>query len=67
MSEYIPKNCFIDMRKFNTTKDIFDYIKNLDNNTYEKYIKSINKFLTTKKYHKFDVDFNMNILFKKIH
>jgi len=45
--EYVPRSCYIDMRKFKDYAALYKYLKSIDRKRYEQYIKSINAFLKT--------------------
>ncbi|MFC1842084.1 glycosyltransferase family 10 domain-containing protein [Candidatus Dependentiae bacterium] len=42
---YIPKNCFISRCDFESYGDLYSFIKNMDEKTYNKYLDNIRKFL----------------------
>lgn len=45
ITDYIPKNCFIDRRDFKDFNAVYDYIRTMDKATYENYLKNIQNFL----------------------
>jgi hypothetical protein len=45
ITDYIPKNCFIDRRDFKDFAEVYDYIRIMDKATYENYIKNIQDYL----------------------
>jgi len=45
VTDYIPKNCFIDRRDFKDFADVYDYIRTMDKATYETYLKNIQAYL----------------------
>ena len=47
INERIPSECFIDRRKFNSTKDVHHYLKSVDATTYARYQKNIGDFLVS--------------------
>lgn len=49
VTDYIPKSCFIDRRDFQSTSDVYDYIRTMDKATYENYLKNIQTFLQSDK------------------
>ncbi|RXJ84872.1 glycosyltransferase family 10 domain-containing protein [Arcobacter sp. CECT 8985] len=49
VTEYIPRECFIDKREFDSFERIYDYIKNMDEKTYINYLNAIEKFLNSSK------------------
>ena len=48
--DYMPNDCFIDMRKFKTIKEVHFFLKNLKEEEYQKYQISILKFLKSSKF-----------------
>lgn len=50
ISNYIPKNTFIDFRQFNNFDEMYLYIENIDKKTYNEYLININKFLKTNQF-----------------
>lgn len=53
ISEYIPKDCFIDMRNFNKYEDLYVYLSKIGPKEYNKRIDSIETFLKSKKFKDF--------------
>ncbi|MBS0616521.1 MAG: hypothetical protein JSR58_08225 [Verrucomicrobia bacterium] len=49
ITDYIPKECFIDRRDFATDEDLYAFIESMDKATYEKYLASIRSFLGSEK------------------
>ena len=47
IAEYIPSNCFIDYAQFGSVREMYDFIKNMDESTYDNYINNINSFLNS--------------------
>lgn len=66
IEKFIPKECFIDARKFANIKDIYDYINSMENKEYIKYIKAIKNFLKSEKARYFDADYNAKLIVKTI-
>lgn len=50
VTDYIPEDCFIDMRNFKTFKDLDVYLKNISEERYNEYIENIEKFLRSKQF-----------------
>lgn len=50
ITEYVDKNAFIDRRKFKSNKELFDFLNNVDENEYNKYLSAIEKYLTGDNY-----------------
>jgi hypothetical protein len=53
ISEYVPKNTFIDREDFNSDSELMSYLNKVDKNQYMEYIYNINTFLESKEFHKF--------------
>ena len=50
ITEYVDKNAFIDRRKFKSDKELFDFLNNIDEKEYNKYLSAIEKYLTSDNY-----------------
>lgn len=48
IEKYIPKECFIDFRKFNDYKLLLDYLESIDEIKYNSYLTNIEKLLADK-------------------
>lgn len=44
IDRYIPKECYIDVRQFNSNRRIHEFIKNMDEETWLSYIHAIEEF-----------------------
>lgn len=53
IKDYVPENVFIDFRKFMNYKELEDYLKTIDEKTYNQFIKNINKFIKSDAYYNF--------------
>ncbi|WP_318466391.1 glycosyltransferase family 10 domain-containing protein [Photobacterium leiognathi] len=53
ISTHIPKECYIDFRDFNNYSELYDFIKNIDESTYNIYIESAREFLLSSKSNQF--------------
>ena len=51
--DYIPKECFINKKDFKTYDELYKYLISMDEVTYERYIKNIEKFLQSNKFKKY--------------
>ena len=47
VEDYIPKECFIDYRDFNTHEELYLFIKNMPKDIYERYLDHIRQFLAS--------------------
>jgi alpha(1,3/1,4) fucosyltransferase len=45
ITDFIPKNCFIDRRDFKDFNEVYEFVRAMDKTTYETYIKNIQAFL----------------------
>ena len=50
VTDYIPKECFIDRRKFSSNDKLYDYLVNMKEAEYNKYIKAIENYLESEQY-----------------
>jgi len=57
IAEHIPEECFIDKRKYNTYEDLYNYMKNISDNDYKKFIDNIDLFLRSEKAYPFTSDY----------
>ena len=53
ISEYVPKNTFIDREDFNSDSELMSYLNKIDKNQYMEYIYNINIFLDSEEFRKF--------------
>ena len=60
---YIPSNCIIDCDKFNNFNDLYNHIKNIDENEWNNYRNNIKLFLLTESYKNFtELNFSNKII-----
>ena len=57
IDSYIPKNCFIDRRKFRSEAELFEHLKSIDNKLYSHMQRSIYTFLNGRNINKFSSSF----------
>ncbi len=62
ISDYIPKDCFIDMRDFKNFEDVLTHIRSIDAKTFDTYQQNIRTFLESDKAKLFSEDL-FNVLF----
>jgi hypothetical protein len=67
ITDYIPKETFIDARSFGTIKAVHAYIESMDENTYNKYIEAIISFSRSDAPTKFTHEFHIAQIIGKIH
>jgi len=61
---YIPANCFIDYRDFQSNEELYFVLKTMSKETYEEYIENIRQFLHSEKAQLFSPDSFDQILFE---
>lgn len=45
VTDYVPADCFIDFRKFKNFAELDEYLRAMDEKTYNQYIENINRFI----------------------
>lgn len=64
VTDYIPSNCFIDMRDFKSFEELYNYLINVSEEEYNDYIKNIEEFLKSKAFlDKFSSEASANIIY----
>jgi hypothetical protein len=53
VTDHIPKDCFIDKRDFHGYEELYDYLKNMSDKDYLKYLINIEAFLKSDKAYPF--------------
>lgn len=66
INNFIPRNTYIDKNDFKSYKQLFNYIKNMDNNVYFEYIQNIENFIFSKEIKRFSSEEFSNIILKNI-
>lgn len=66
VTEHIPKECFIDKREFNTYEELYDYMINMSDEVYLKYLDSIEMYLNSKQVYEFSAEYFANTIVKTI-
>lgn len=56
VTDYIPKQCFIDRSKFKDYSEMYTYISTMSSQRYNNYLKSITKFIENERGKLFSVD-----------
>jgi len=56
IEEYVPKDCFIDRRDFNSLDDLYFVLKNMGEQEYNGYIYRIRSFLSSEKAKRFSLE-----------
>ncbi|WP_417336314.1 glycosyltransferase family 10 domain-containing protein [Halobacteriovorax marinus] len=66
ITEYIPKNTFIDMRDFQSYEDLYDFISVMSGEEYSSYLKNIKAFLSSTDSEKFSSSYFARTVFEEI-
>ena len=66
IENYIPKECFIDKRDFKTFKELYHFLRNMDEKTYQKYLNAVEMFLTSPKAYRYSIDYFIDRFFTAI-
>lgn len=53
ITDYIPKDCFIDRRDFQSIEELHHFLKNMKEKEYNRYLRNCRRFLKTKEAKKF--------------
>lgn len=56
IEDYIPNDCFIHRQHFASNQELYDYLKNMDAETYDKYLLSAQNFLKSPASKKFSIE-----------
>lgn len=57
ITDYIPENCFIDKRKFDSYEELYSYMTSMSYQTYLEYLNNIEKYLNSDKIKPFTVEY----------
>jgi hypothetical protein len=66
ITDSIPENCFIDRRKFGSENDLYNFMKEMNRETFENYLKNIRDFLSSDRPEKYSTENFSNNLKKQI-
>lgn len=67
VTDYIPKECFIDKRDFETYEELETFLRNITEKEYEKYINAIEKYLNSDSYKNlFSSEASADIIYKEL-
>lgn len=62
IDQVVPTQCFIDRRAFASNEEMLNFIKNMDEQTWRRYISSAQEFLKSARYAKFEPNSVFNML-----
>jgi len=57
VTDHIPKNTFIDRRKFKTYEELYNYLKNMSDEEYISYLDAIKSFIKSDKIYTFSAEY----------
>ncbi|ADN09545.1 glycosyltransferase family 10 domain-containing protein [Sulfurimonas autotrophica] len=57
ITEHIPEECFIDKRKYDTYEKLYDFIYNMSDEEYLKYLNNIEFYLNSEKSYQYSSEF----------
>lgn len=66
VTDYIPKECFIDKRDFESYEELYVFIHNMSDDDYLAYLKAIEEFLNSDKIYPFSSEFFAETIIKTI-
>jgi len=66
IEKYIPTNLFIDKRNFKTYSELYNFMKNITDEQYEKYIKEIERFLKSENIKIFSSEYFSNVIISEV-
>ncbi|OGB96969.1 hypothetical protein A3F06_01285 [candidate division TM6 bacterium RIFCSPHIGHO2_12_FULL_36_22] len=66
VTDYVPTECFIDMRKFSSYDELYDFVKNMSEEEHQKYLDAIQAFFASEKAHKFSSEYFVETVCKAL-
>ena len=57
ITEFVPADCFIDRRDFDSHDALYSFLKNIDETAYNQYLENIKKFVASPQAYKFSGDY----------
>jgi hypothetical protein len=66
VADYIPEECFIDIRRYDTYEEIYSYLKIFDESDYNNYINAVNKFLASEQSNPFKTEYFVQWMIKEL-
>ncbi len=56
ITNYVPKNCFIDRRDFKSNEDLYEYLISIDEKKYIGYLNNIEEYLNSEQAKQFSIE-----------
>ncbi len=66
ITKYVPQECFIDKRDYKTYEELYDYISNLSDEEYMRYLKNIEHFLNSDKIYPFSSEYFVKVIIENL-
>ena len=66
ITDYVPANCFIDKRNFDSYEKLYDFMKSMTDDTYMDYLNNIEAFLNSEKIYQFSSEYFANTIVNEI-
>ena len=66
ITDYVPENCFIDKRKFETYDELYQYMSNITDVEYLNYLTNIEMYLNSEQIQQFSAQHFANIVIKEV-
>jgi len=66
VAEYIPENTFIDKRKFSDYPELYEFLINLSDSAYHKYLHSIEEYIQSDKISPFGAEYFVNTILNEV-
>ncbi|MGQ4002333.1 glycosyltransferase family 10 [Francisellaceae bacterium CB299] len=66
ITDYVPENCFIDKRKFDTYEELYDFMVNMSDSDYVGYLDNIEKYIQSDQIKIFSADHFADVITTEI-
>jgi alpha(1,3/1,4) fucosyltransferase len=66
ITDYVPPTCFIDRRRFSSDQEMYDFIKNMDEKTYQSYMEAITDYLKSEQLKLFTVEHFVDMVMQEL-
>ncbi len=62
ITDYIPANCFINRNQFSSNEEMYQYLKNMDKETFENYLNNIKNYLNSRAAYAYSIENFVSII-----
>lgn len=66
IDQYIPSECYVDKRKFNSYEELYSYLRSIDEAEYNKRLKAIENYLSSDQHKLFEAAYNAQLVVKRL-